>query len=175
MQHTTDTSPHNYTAIRRHGPLVAVARDGVLQQSGQALVEFALVLPILLLALFGITHLGLALVANHDQTHIAEEVARYTVVNQNPGAKEGKSLQQWARAQADNGNSKSGKVCITFPNGATAREPVTVEFTSTMNWLPLGSTVIKALKGATNVQVKATATERLEQTPTEVSAGCYPK
>ena len=175
MQPTTDTTPHNRIAFRRRGPLAAAPGRLAVEQTGQALVEFALVLPILLLALFGITHLGLAQIANHDQTHIAEEAARYAVVNQNPGAKEGKSLQQWARAQADNNNSKNGKVCITFPNGAKAAEPVTVEFTSTMSWLPLGSTVTKALKGVANVQVKATATMRLEQAPTEVSAGCYPK
>ena len=172
MQHTSDTTSQtplaDDTSLRR---ALAPGRL-VLEQSGQALVEFALVLPILLLVLFGITHLGLAQVANHDQTHIAEEVARYAVVNQNPGAKEKKSLQAWAKAQADNNNSKTGKVCITFPGGAKPAEPVTVEFTSTMSWLPLGSTVIKALKGVTNVQVKASATMRLEQTPTEVSAGC---
>jgi Flp pilus assembly protein TadG len=172
MQHMTDiTSPTpiaDDTGLRR---TLAPARLA-LEQSGQALVEFALILPVLLLALFGITHLGLAQVANHDQTHIAEEVARYVVVNQNPGASQGKSLQAWAKAQADNNNSKNGKVCITFPNGAKPAEPVTVEFSSTMSWLPLGSTVTKALGGVTNVQVKATATMRLEQTPTEVSAGC---
>ena len=83
-----------------------------------------------------------------------------------------RAAERWAKAQADNNNSKTGKVCITFPGGAKPAEPVTVEFTSTMSWLPLGSTVIKALKGVTNVQVKASATMRLEQTPTEVSAGC---
>jgi len=41
-----------------------------------------------------------------------------------------------------------------------------------MNWLPLGSTVTKALQGVTNVQVKKTAAMRLEQTPTAISAGC---
>jgi Flp pilus assembly protein TadG len=172
MQHTTDTTSQTSLADdgRPRRPL-APARLG-LEQSGQALVEFALILPILLLVLFGITHLGLAQVANHDQTHIAEEVARYAVVNQNPGAKEKKSLQVWAKSQADNNNSKIGKVCVAFPGGAKSGEPVTVEFTSTMSWLPLGSTVTKALGGVTNVQVKATATMRLEQTPTEVSAGC---
>ena len=70
------------------------------------------------------------------------------------------------------GISKNGKICIKFPNGAKAFEPVTVEFTSTMSWLPLGSTVAKALQGVTNVQVKGTATMRLEQTPTEVAVGC---
>jgi len=171
MQHTTDNLTHNRTALRQ-GRLAAATAHVALEQAGQALVEFALVLPILLLALFGVTHLGLAQVASHDQTHIAEEVARYVVVNQNPGAKEGKSLQAWAKAQADDGNSKNGKVCITFPNGAKPAEPVTVEFTSTMSWLPLGSTVAKALQGVTNVQVKGTATMRLEQTPTEVAVGC---
>jgi Flp pilus assembly protein TadG len=172
MQHATDITSQtpiaDDTGLRRALHPARLAPG----QSGQALVEFALVLPVLLLALFGITHLGLAYVASQDQEHIAEQVARYVVVNQNPGAKEGKSLQTWAKAQADNSNSKNGKVCITFPNGATAREPVTVEFTSTMNWLPLGSTVTKALQGVTNVQVKKTATMRLEQTPTAISAGC---
>jgi len=70
MQHTTDNLTHNRTALRQ-GRLAAATAHVALEQAGQALVEFALVLPILLLALFGGTHLGLAQVASHDQTHIA--------------------------------------------------------------------------------------------------------
>ena len=36
-------------------------------------------LPVLLLALFGVTHLGLAYVAKQDQEHIASQAARYAV------------------------------------------------------------------------------------------------
>ena len=172
MQSITDIAPHNRIAVDRHRRLRGATTRTALEQTGQALVEFALVLPVLLLALFGVTHLGLAYVAKQDQEHIASQAARYAVVNQNPGAKEGKSLQAWVKAQADNENSKKGTLCIKFPNGAKAQEPVTVEFTSTMSWLPLGSTVAKALQGVTNVQVKGTATMRLEQTPTEVAVGC---
>jgi hypothetical protein len=145
--------------------LARFARALIAEERGQALPEFALVLPILLLVVFGIVEFGLALNSESDETHLANEVARYAIVNENPGGAE--ELQQWAKKQGDNNFlTSSGKICISFPEGAEAGRPVKVEATSTMDWLP-----ILKLKGATTT-LRGTAYMRLEASPTSYKAGC---
>ena len=122
---------------------------------GQALAEFVLVLPILLVVVFGILEFGLALNSENDETHLANEVARYAIVNQNPGG--GEELQQWAKKQGDNNFlTSTGKICVSFPEGAEAGKPVKVEATSIVKWLP-----VLHLKAATTT-LKGTAYMRLE-------------
>src|SRR5207244_10296139 len=68
-------------AWRTHGTL-SRARD----ESGQALAEFAIILPVFLLVLFGVVQFSLAFNAANDQTHVANQVARFAIVDENPGA-----------------------------------------------------------------------------------------
>jgi hypothetical protein len=169
--HTTHTNRPDRTAAQhgraRRSRVGATLRD----QRGQALVEIALVLPFLLLILFGITQFALALNSANDQTHIANEIARYATVNENPGG--GESLQAWGKKQADKGEEATGTICISFPNGSSnPGDPVKVEFKSTINWLPGGTSVNEALKGLSNFPITGSATMRLEQTPSTYSAGC---
>jgi len=53
-------------------------------ERGVALVEFALVLPILLLILFGVIEFGKAFTMWIDETHLANAAARYAAVNKAP-------------------------------------------------------------------------------------------
>ena len=140
-------------------------------ESGVALVEFALVLPLLLLIIFGIFDFGRALNYMNDGQQMANEGARWAVVDRRPGG--GSSLQDDIRRQAStkellNGSSSvtsPAKVCISFPNGtANVGDPVKVTVTSTYNWLPL--------LNLASTSLSATATMRLERTPTVYSAGC---
>jgi Flp pilus assembly protein TadG len=148
-------------ARRRGISLRGLAAD----ERGQALPEFALVLPLLLLVLFGIVEFGLALNSESDQTHLANEVARYAIVNENPGGAE--ALQDWAKKQGDNNFlTSTGKICVSFPEGEEAGKPVKVEATSTIKWLP-----ILNLK-ATSTTLKGTAYMRLEAAPVNYKAGC---
>jgi Flp pilus assembly pilin Flp len=142
------------------------ARHACLRDTqGTAMVEFALILPIVLVVLFGIVQFGLALNSANDQTHVANEIARYATINEDPGGSE--SLQAWGRKQLDQNALKTGaKVCITFPTGAEQGNPVRVEVVSTTSWLP-----ILKLKFATT-SVTGTAYMRLERPPTSFSAGC---
>jgi Flp pilus assembly protein TadG len=136
-------------------------------EEGQALVEFALVLPVLLLVLFGITEFGLALNTANDETHLANEVARYATVNQNP-ANGGQSLAAWAKSQADsNFLASGGSVCISFPNDTSnIGDPVKVSVSAKVNWMP----ILKL--GVTSTTVSGSAVMRLEATPSIYSAGC---
>jgi Flp pilus assembly protein TadG len=138
-------------------------------EDGQAVVELALVLPLLLLILFGIAQFGLALNAASDETHLANEVARYAVVNEDPSKE---ALAAWGKSQADSSALSGQTVCITFPtNGVTGTskqigDPVEVVVKGTMSWLP----IIK-LKAASTV-VEGKARMRLETAPTSYGKEC---
>ena len=55
------------------------------RSDGQALVEFALVLPIFLFVVIGIFEFGRAITYWHDLNNTAQVAARYAVVNRYPG------------------------------------------------------------------------------------------
>jgi Flp pilus assembly protein TadG len=57
---------------------------GRSSERGQELVEFALLLPLLLLLLFGIIEFGIAVLAYNTISNVGREVARYGVVNPAP-------------------------------------------------------------------------------------------
>jgi hypothetical protein len=144
-------------------------------ESGVALVEFALVLPLLLVILFGMLDFGKAFNYWIDETHLANEAARWAVVNKNPG---GGTLQEYIQQQADTPELRNGgtssvpgplQICISFPNGsANVGDPVHVTASSTYNWLPLIGNRI----GITQTTITGSATMRLEAIPTNYGAGC---
>lgn len=144
-------------------------------EGGAALVEFALVLPVLLVLLLGMLDFGKAFNYWIDQTHLANEGARWAAVNKNPG---GGSLQQYVRSQANTPELRDGgtasvagpiQICITFPNGTSqVGDPVRVTASTTYNWLPfLGSRL-----GIAQTTMTASATMRLEAAPSVYGAGC---
>jgi Flp pilus assembly pilin Flp len=143
-------------------------------ERGVALVEFALVAPILFLILFGMLDFGRAFNYWIDSTHLANEGARWAVVNHNPGSG---TLQEYVQQQADTGELRSGgssavpdplRVCISFPNGGTVGQPVHVTASVTYHWLPFISSRI----GVLATTVTGSSTMRLEAVPTNYAAGC---
>jgi Flp pilus assembly protein TadG len=145
-------------------------------ERGTALVEFAFVLPILLLLVIGMLHFGKAFNYWINETHLANEAARFAVVNKNPGGTTS-TLQQYIQAQADTPELRNGgtdavpdpiKVCIEFPQGQVVGAPVTVTVSTDYHWLPFLSRELDA----TQLTVSGSATMRLEALPTNYSAGC---
>ena len=144
----------------------------IKDETGQSLVEFALILPVLLLILFGLLAFGKAFNYWNDETHLAAEGARWAVVNTNPG---GGSLQQYIQQQADSAELRSlARVCISFPTnpdtGSSGQvgDPVTVTVKSTYTWMPF----VSARAGlAPTTVISGSATMRLEALPTNYSAG----
>jgi Flp pilus assembly protein TadG len=160
---------------------------GAGDESGVAMVEFALVVPILLVLLLGMLDFGKAFNYWIDETQLASSGARWAVVNASPGqcpdGTTATSLQVYIQCQADtqelrNGGTNSvvnkARVCISFPpvSGHTnplVGDPVRVRVSVDYTWLPLISQRINI--AATTIS--GTSTMRLEAPPT-YTAGCYP-
>ena len=143
-------------------------------EKGTSLVEFALILPILLLILFGLLDFGKAFNYWNDETHLAAEGARWAVVNSNPGGS-AQSLQQYIQQQADSSQLRGlAHVCITFPtnpaSGTSGQvgDPVHVSVTSDYNWMPF---VASRASLAPSTAITGSATMRLEALPSNFSTG----
>ena len=148
------------------------------EEHGVALVEFALVAPLLLVILFAMLDFGRTFNYWIDATHLANEGARWAVVDKNPASSG--TLQHYIQQQADtdelrNGGSSSVpsalQVCISFPSGSSAvGNPVQVTASVDYNWIPFLSD--QALGGLTSTTVSSSSTMRLEAPPTNYAAGC---
>ena len=144
-------------------------------ERGASLVEFALVLPVLALLLFGMLDFGKAFNYWIDGTHLANEGARWAVVNKNPGSG---TLQQYIQQQATTVELRNGgtsavpgplEVCISFPNGTSnVGDPVQVTANVDYRWLGF----LAGRTGITQTTVTGTSTMRLEAKPTNYAAGC---
>lgn len=145
------------------------------REDGQALVEFALVAPLLLIILLGILSFGKAFNYWNDANQLSAEGARFAAVNRKPAPGDPASLQQQIRLQGDTAELRNGgtsdvptpsQVCIDFPS-TTAKigDPVRVTMTFTYNWLPI-------LDLGVSDSITTTAVMRLESLPTNFTAGC---
>jgi Flp pilus assembly protein TadG len=149
-------------------------RLGRSSEEGAALVEFALVLPVLLLLVLGMLDFGKAFSYWIDETHLANEGARWAVVNKYPS---GSTLQEYIKQQATTPELRNGggsvpsgiQICVSFPSGsAKVGDPVHVTASATYRWLSfLGSRL-----GVTQTTITGSSTMRLEAVPTTYAAGC---
>lgn len=145
-------------------------------EAGVALVEFAFVLPLLVVLLFGMLEFGKAYNYWIDGTHLSSEGARWAVVNKNPGP--GGTLQDSIRQRADTAELRNGgtssvpnplQVCISFPNGTSnVGDPVRVSVSTAYNFMGF----LTGDSGLVQRTITATATMRLEAKPTNYGAGC---
>lgn len=142
------------------------------QESGAAIVEFALVLPFLMLIIVIFLDFGRALNYWIDTTHLASEGARLAAVDKVPAGSS--SLQTYIRSKADTGELRDGgsrsvdaplQVCVN-PDGTAVGDPVEVSVTTTYRWLPL-----LGLDVATT-DITGKATMRREVLASAVSSGC---
>ncbi len=149
------------------------AEQALDAEDGQAMVEFALILPVLIALVMGILWFGRAINSATDETHLANEAARYAAVNSDPGAGSGQTLNQWILSQIDTSELKSGSsdvpspaaLSICFPNGTSnVGDPVQVTITSQFHF-------IKILNLSTlPITIKRSAVMRIEVPPTNYSA-----
>jgi Flp pilus assembly protein TadG len=147
-------------------------------ERGQALVEFALVLPVLLLLVLGIVDFGRGISYWNDDNQIAENVARFVAVGTAPEwsnfPTKGSCTQpsgtlaslvtyqacldspELSSGHTGNGVTSGASVSVCYPTNA-AGQPVRVTITASYKWLPFfGGT------GFGTTPLTATATMRLE-------------
>jgi Flp pilus assembly protein TadG len=126
-------------------------------EDGVAMVEFAIVLPVLLLVVFGIFYFGLFLNDSIDETHLASEAVRFAAVNVNPGSPS--SIQSYVLQQASPDLQTNGHLYLYYPTGSTGLPGSSVRacVTAPFQFVPL--------LGVANTQVTETATMRVEQAP----------
>jgi len=144
------------------------------EERGQALVEFALVLPLLLFIVLGIIDLGKAFGYKNDETNLANEAARAAAVNQCPGGC--LNISDWIISQAPS-ELKKGKVggsihtglddaraiIFTFPAGSTKHcigDPVKVTVKVDYNWLNF--LTVGGVFPSIGTDITGSATMRLE-------------
>jgi Flp pilus assembly protein TadG len=144
----------------------------VRREEGQALAEFALILPILVVLLFGVIEFGKLFNYWLDQGHLANTGARYAVVDSLPG---GANLQQYIRSQADTSELRSNAhVCISFPSGTqNVGDPVKVQVSYTSG-APIVGGLINTFFGGSipaSIKVSGSSTMRLEAKPSKYAAG----
>ena len=142
-------------------------------ERGVALVEFALILPALVLLVFGVLDFGKAINYWLDANHLANEGARWVVVKRNPGSPS-LALPAYLRSQADTKELRNGgtdsvptpiqfSICYFDGNGNTGDgnddvgDRVRVRGTVTYNWLP-----VLGLDAAAST-ITGSATMRIEQ------------
>ena len=140
-------------------------------EAGVALVEFALILPILMLLLLGMLDFGRAFNYWLDQTHVANEGSRWAIVNHNPSTVPSQTLQKYLQCTADTKELRNGgtnsvpfpmTVTIAFLGAQQVGEPVKVTASTTFNLIPF---IGKAAGNLTGLNLAASSTMRLEQPP----------
>jgi Flp pilus assembly protein TadG len=133
-------------------------RLSLRSERGQTLVETALILPLILLILFGIVEFGRAFNYWNDLNQMAGDGARFAAVNRNPCPSG--NLNDCIKAQADATSLKNDStVCIAIANNNVG-SPVQVKTAYTFNLLPILGDL--PLVGNATVDLKGSATMRLE-------------
>lgn len=148
----------------------------VRSENGQALVELAFVLPIVMLFLFGIIDFGLALNSQNEDTNIANIAVREAAVvgstssvncTLNGNTVSEPSLAAWTDCEAQViGENAPVSVCVYDTAGASPSstyatgDPVEVKVTSSFGWLKL----ITGKVGNLSSTIGANATMRVEGT-----------
>jgi Flp pilus assembly protein TadG len=159
--------------------MVSFRRSALADQRGVALIEFALVLPMILLILLGMIDVGKAVNYWNDETHLANEAARSAAVNKRIVPTQ--LINETVKNEADSAELRNGgtgsvsspgvQICIWFPNNNRSSaddpvrdheigDPVQVIVHAQYNWLAY--LVGKGLP--VHSDLSASSTMRLEQT-----------
>jgi Flp pilus assembly protein TadG len=135
----------------RHRSAAPKPRD----ESGQAMVEFALVLIPFLMLVVGVIQFGIGLNFWLDAQRIANQGARWAAVNcgqdatppTSPNPCDPNLQTTLVNMATSTGLKRSTQVSICFPSGPTVGNPVTVRLTAPFDFvpvIPIGSFTLKA-------------------------------
>jgi Flp pilus assembly protein TadG len=132
-------------------------RSRLASSRGQALVEFALVVPLILALFLGVVDFGEAFNQQNDQSNMANQAIRYAEVN-NCAACGASKIQTYIPTTADTTTLKNNAtVCFSSTAGATpqAGDPITVKVSAPFTW-------DKYLHLGNQITISASVTGRLD-------------
>jgi Flp pilus assembly protein TadG len=143
------------------------------REEGQAVVEFAMVLPVLAALVIVLIQFGGIMYRWISLTHLANEGARYAAVNIFPGQSNGGPASPGAFLCPKLGADKSATaktVAVTFTSATTgavtsapvAGDSVNVKVSESYQLIPFG---VGKLVNFPSIPLSVTASMRLEQTP----------
>jgi hypothetical protein len=149
-------------------------------ERGQALVEFALIAPLFLLIVVGIIQFGIGLNYWLDLNRIANQGARWAVVNKYPncngdstttGCQAPNTLKAYLESSPVSGGLRpTATICfepaVSPASPGQVGQPVTVRVESDFTFMPI--------MDLGKIRLKGKATMRLEQTPTVLQAQGVP-
>ena len=147
--------------MRRSSGTPSARRSRSARESGQAVVEFAMVVPILCVLVLVLVDFGKGMNYWLDLNHVASEGARKAAVNTFPTAGEYQTymLDRLETSELKAGGTDSvpagATVAICLPEGGDVGDPVTVQISVAYHWIPFIN--------HTDWQIRGTATMRLEQ------------
>ena len=126
---------------------------------GQALVEFALLLPILVVIVMGICEFGRAFMVNHLLTTAAREAARTAVVLSDLTANDPRAVGAASRAQQilDSGRLTGATMTNTMPNPSDCAVQVQVQY----NLIPITGNALRFAIGD-SIPLRSSTTMRYE-------------
>jgi Flp pilus assembly protein TadG len=134
------------------------------RERGTAIVELALVLPIMLLMAMGVLDFGRAIYVRNALANAARDGARFATIDPRNTA----CIQSAAAANSSLANLTAANVSITRPGTLLPGQPITVAVQST--YQPL-TPLIASTIGANSLTLSASATMQIQNVPGS-SLGC---
>ncbi len=150
---------------------------------GQGLVEFALLLPLLLLLLLGIIDFGIAVFRYNTVANVGREVARYGAVHPSCNALDNyvwadkaagqysDEIGRWTTAMVTNTDTLSITYALVAAPRATDYLSNTIQVTLTYNHRLLTGPVIQAVGGDAEIMMRTTSSMYTER-PVEDNGPC---
>jgi Flp pilus assembly protein TadG len=137
-------------------------RHRLNDERGQSVLEFAVVLPLLVVVIFLLVNFGIVMNEKEDATQVASQAARLAAVN---SSMLGGGVAAFVHSQVATNRLKTSSVGVCFPNGtANVGDPVRVT-------VSIGVQVgAGGFIPAVTIPVKGSSTMRLEQVPTNFTS-----
>ena len=136
-------------------------RTDLRREDGVAMTEFALIVPVFMLIVVGLLGFGRVFFYWIGANHLANETARWAVVDRNPDPVKytvpATALQQYAR---DNGGTiefTDAKVCINYlGTGATPTlgDPIQVKISKPFTFLPILNIGTITIRGSSTMRIE---------------------
>ena len=148
---------------------ISRARD----ESGQGVVEFALIVPLICAIVLILVDFGKAMNYWLDLNRVANEGARLAAVNSAVTAASIRSRLLSNELRNGGSGSVVSPAGVTISvGGCNVGDPVTVEVASQYHWVSLPDWVPGLGGDHGFITIKGKATMRLEQRPTSLGVGC---